>query len=125
RYLASSSDDTTILIWDLDRPLQPLKRRARLTKQELDDCWRTLFERDAAKADLAIWSFIGCPDDSLPFLHKKLRPAPMPDPGRVRDLLAELDSEDFKTRARADHELANFGELILTQIDRAIKETDK
>jgi hypothetical protein len=38
--------------------------------------------------------------------------------------LADLDSDDFKTRTRAHSELAKLGELILTQIDRALKETD-
>ncbi len=123
RCLASSSDDSTILIWDLNRPLQPRKRSTRLTEKELDECWGILFERDAAKADLAIWRMIECPDESLPYLRKKLRPAPIPDAGRVRRLLADLDSNDFKTRARADDELAKFGELILTQLERAIKQT--
>src|SRR5262249_38156678 len=96
---------------------------ARLTEQELDECWRTLFERDAAKGDVAIWKLIECPDDSLPYLQKKLRPAPVPDAGRVRNLFADLDSDNFKTRTRATDELARFGELILPQIDQAIKET--
>jgi WD40 repeat protein len=122
RCLASSSHDTTILIWDLNRPLRPLERSTRLTEQELDDCWRTLFERDAAKADLAIWRLIGCPDDSLPYIQKKLRPVPIPDASRVRSLIGDLNSNDFKTRTRAEKELAKFGDLIQTQIDQALKE---
>jgi len=122
--LASSSDDTTILIWDLNRPLNPRKRRTSLAEKELDDCWRILFERDAVKADLAIWSFIDCPDDSLPYLQRKLQPASIPDAARVRRLLADLDSGDFKTRTRADDELSKYGELILTQIDQAMKESN-
>jgi hypothetical protein len=124
RCLASSSDDATILIWDLNRPLQPLKRGARLTEAELDECWRSLFERDAAKADSAIWNLIDCPDDCLPYLQKKLQPAPVPDPDRVRKLFADLDGKDFKTRTQANDELARFGELILPEIAQALKETE-
>jgi hypothetical protein len=123
--LASSNDDTTILNWDLNRPLQPLKPSTRMTEKELDDCWRTLFERDAANADVAIWRLVGCPGDSLPYLKKKLRPSPIPDAGRVRTLLANLASDDYRTRISANNELAKYGDLILTQIDQALKKTDK
>ena len=84
-----------------------------------------MFERDAAKADRAIWRLIGCPENSLPYLKKKLRPAPVPDAARVRSLLAKLDSADFRTRISANEELAKLGELIRTQIDQALKDTDK
>lgn len=124
RCLASSSDDSTILIWDLNRPLQPLKRGKRLTEQELDECWRTLFQRDAGKAEVAIWELIDFTDESLPYLAKKLRPSQVPDAVRMRNLFADLGSNNFKTRTRANDELARFGELILTQIEQAIKETD-
>jgi hypothetical protein len=112
------------LIWDLNRPLHARKRSARLTEKQLN-CWKTLFERDAAKADLAIWSLVERPDDSLPFIRRKLRPSPIPDIGRVRRLFADLDSDNFKTRIQANGELAKLGELILPQIERALKETDK
>lgn len=124
RYLASSSDDTTILVWELARPLNPLKRQGHLTEKERDDCWQALFERDAVQADAAIWNLIDCPDDTLPYLEKKLRPAPIPDVARVHRLLTDLRSDDFKTRARADNELSKYGELILTQLNRALKEND-
>jgi WD40 repeat protein len=124
RCLASSSDDTTILIWGLNRPLQPLKRGKRRTEKELDDCWRALFEGDAKKADGAIWKLIDSPAESLAYLRKKIQPVPIPDADRVRRLLTDLESEDFKTRTRADEELAKYGGLIRTQIDRALKEAN-
>jgi ABC-type multidrug transport system ATPase subunit len=75
RQLASSSEDTTILIWDMNQPLQPGKFADRLGADKLKAHWRTLFELDAKKADTAIWSLVKASADSLPYLHKHFVPA--------------------------------------------------
>src|SRR5262249_34892283 len=112
RQLASGSTDTTILIWDVNRPLQPAKFKERLTATELAAHWQALAQPDAAKADTAIWSLAKAPQDSVPFLKKQLRPVARPDPKRVRQLLADLDSPQFKVRARAEAEIATLDEQI-------------
>jgi hypothetical protein len=57
-------------------------------------------------------------------LQKKLQPVAIPDAARVRRLLAELDSSDFRTRARATDELSRYEELILPQLERALKQSN-
>jgi WD40 repeat protein len=122
RQLASSSDDTTILIWDMRRPLQLSKFENRLSDEMLAAHWETLLKRDAVKADAAIWGLVFASKDSVPFLRKKLRPAPVPDAKRVQTLLAALDSDRFNTRAKAEADLEELGERILAELQVALKQ---
>jgi WD40 repeat protein len=124
KQLASSSEDTTILIWDLHRPLQPAKLKDRLTGDELAAHLKTLFQPDAAKADVAIWSLIHAAKDSVPFLKTQLRPAPRPDGKHVERLLKALESGDFRTRSKAESELENLGELVLSDLESALKQNN-
>src|SRR5262249_35102460 len=58
RQLASGSEDTTVLVWDMNRPLRPAKFKQRLSEEELKVLWETLFQSDAKNADVAIWSLV-------------------------------------------------------------------
>lgn len=122
RRLASGSDDSTILIWDLDRPLQPVRRSPRLSAAELDECWQALFQPGAVRGESAVWRLVYGAEDSVPFLRKKLPPAAVPEPGQVRKLLADLDSGDYRTRMKADAALAAHGELVLGQLEEAVRQ---
>lgn len=120
RQLASSSDDSTILIWDLHRPLPTAKKT--FSEQTLDECWASLAERDAVKAECALWKLITGDEASVAFLKKKLRPAAAPDGNRVHQLLKELDNSDFKTRTSAHEQLSDLGELITDALEAAVKQ---
>src|SRR5262249_55662231 len=122
--LASSSEDTTILIWDLMRPVQPAKFKNPLTPDELAANVKTLYQPDAVRADAAIWNLIHAAKDSVPFLAKHLRPAARPDPKLVEQALIDLDSNDFRTRAKANSDLEKFGELVLSDIEAALKQNN-
>ncbi len=124
KQLASSSEDTTILIWDLTRPLQPAKLKDRLATDELAANVKTLYQPDASKADAAIWSLIHAAPDSVPFLKKHLRPAPRPDAKIVERLLRDLDRGDFRVRSKAERDLESFGELALGDIESALKQNN-
>jgi WD40 repeat protein len=54
KHLASSSEDTTILVWDLNRPLRFTNLKDRLGADELAAHWQTLARPDAQEADRAI-----------------------------------------------------------------------
>jgi WD40 repeat protein len=124
RQLASSSDDTTVLIWDMDRPLQPVARRERLGAKELESLWTILRDGDGAAADAAIWSLVYAAQDSVPFLKSRLRAAPAPDAARVAGWIADLSSESFAVRSRAETQLAGCGELVLSALAAASKTPD-
>jgi WD40 repeat protein len=109
RRLASGSKDTTVLVWDLTAgsSIDPSKD---FTAEQLDGLWRDLAGDDAAKAYQSIWELASLPKRSLPFLNARLRPIPIPDVKRISQLLADLDSEDFKVRTKAHEELEKLGE---------------
>ena len=122
RQLVSSSEDTTLLVWDLNRPLQPVQLKDRANADELAIHWTTLFERDARRAETAMWRLVHAAKDSVPFLRAKLWPAKRPDPKHVQAMLLALGSEDFPERSHAMAELDRFGERILFDLEGAVKE---
>jgi WD40 repeat protein len=122
RQLASGSQDTTILVWDLNRPLRPTKLRDRLDGPELAKLWKTLSLTDASQAEIAIWSLVHAPADSVPFLKQYLQPVKRLSSDEVAKLLAELDSEAFATRTRAESSLERQGELVLKDLESALRQ---
>jgi hypothetical protein len=122
RWLATGSTDTTVLVWDLNRPLQPGTFKVRLGEPELAAHWKALLQPDAKKADTAIWALVRAPKDSLPYLKKHLRPAPRPEAATVRRLLGELDNDRFVVRAKAEAELERLGVLVLAELELALKQ---
>jgi WD40 repeat protein len=122
RQLASSSEDTTILIWDLNRPLRPTKLRDRLDGPELAKLWKTLSLTDASQAEVAIWSLVHAPADSVPFLKQYLQPVKHLSSDDVAKLLADLDSDAFAIRTQAESTLERYGELVLKNLEAALKQ---
>ncbi len=117
RYLASASADTTILIWDMFRPLQRVPRGTKPTAGELAAAWQALGERDAAKADVAICRLIDADKAAIPFLRARINP---PDGARVKHLLRDLDSDDFDVRDAASRALAALGEQVVRELEAAL-----
>src|SRR5262249_16134240 len=58
----------------------------------------------------AAWDLCACPEQSLPYLQEKLRPAQPADAKRIARLIADLDDQRFETRTKASDELAQLGE---------------
>jgi WD40 repeat protein len=117
KYLASGSEDTTVLVWDMRRPSGPVA----LTGAALAAHWDTLSRPDAEKAGLAIGSLTAAPRDAVAFLKERLPPAARPDAGRLKKLFTDLDSDDFKTRCAADEEIESFGERALGALENAVR----
>jgi hypothetical protein len=118
RRLASGSKDTTALVWDLTGGIGTAPPKE-LAAEQLNDLWRSLAAEDAAKAYRSIWRLANAPKQSLPFLQARLHPIPSPDAKRISQLLADLDSEDFKVRTKARVELAKLGETAATALREA------
>jgi WD40 repeat protein len=113
KRLASSSDDGTVLLWDVrGRGAGPA-----LAKREV--LW-TRLSGDAAVADQAIRDLLQTPTESVAFLKEQVRPAVGVEPGRVAKLVADLANERFTVRARATAELERLRDLAEPALAEAL-----
>ncbi len=106
--------DGTSLVWDVEPRTWPaVGVTRRLSRKDLEALWSDLAGNDVACAHRAIHTLAAAPPGpTVAFLAEHLRPAPQPDPAVVQRLLADLDRDDFKTRATAARQLAELGEKI-------------
>jgi RNA polymerase sigma factor (sigma-70 family) len=115
--IASGSEDTTVLLWDLAGrgPAEAL------TAKEAGGLWSDLASDDAALAFRAARRLARSPDQALPLLKEELTPARAADPKQVARLITDLDSEDFSTRDKALKELQSLGDACQDQLRQALK----
>src|SRR5437868_6155445 len=65
-----------------------------LTAEELEACWTDL-ARDATTAYRAIGRLRAAGAPAVALLRERLKPAPVADAQRIKQLIADLDSEQF------------------------------
>lgn len=107
--LAAGCEDGLIFIWGLGvRGLTPTSAGPEISEEALRDAWQRLAERDALRAQQALWILGADPDRSLAFIEKNLRIPSKPAPEVVRRWLRELDADEFEVRERAASELGQF-----------------
>ncbi|MHB1424185.1 MAG: sigma-70 family RNA polymerase sigma factor [Gemmataceae bacterium] len=120
--VASGAGDSTILLWDITGRRPDGRWRAQpLTPRELETCWTSLANEDAAKAYDAVWALVAAPEQAVPFLQKHLPPVPRPDAKIVSRLIAELDSDEFVVRQKATDELSKLGDAIAPALRDALQ----
>jgi RNA polymerase sigma factor (sigma-70 family) len=96
--LFSGGLDTTVLGWDVRPP-----RGA--AKGNLADAWEALGDSDGKAGFGAQGRFLAEPAGAVEWFKGRLTPAGLPDPSRVKALIADLDNDDFATRERATAKL--------------------
>jgi hypothetical protein len=119
RHLASGSEDSTILIWDMDLDSRRPSRK-HLSGKELQRLWAVLGEVNPMPAREAVRILAGAPADSVPFLGERLQPLRAVAANRVASLLAKLGSDDFTTRNKAKQELLGLGEAAEGALRKAL-----
>jgi hypothetical protein len=120
RLLASGSNDTTILLWDVTRLPRGSQKAAELGKKELEARWDALKDADAAAAYAIMRELVGSPRQALDLLKVRLKPATETDRQRVAGLVADLDSPTFRTRDEAARELLRLGPGAEPALRRAL-----
>jgi hypothetical protein len=79
---------------------------------------------DADKAYAAVGRLAAAPGQAVPFLRDRLRPARPPDAGqrkRIRELITDLDSDDFARREKASEVLEKLGEAAEPALRQALE----
>jgi hypothetical protein len=106
-----------------DLALGRVKPAKPLAGTERDALWNDLLGADRPKATAAIRAFLAAAPDQVKYIGSKLAVAE-PDKelgARVRNLVTELDSDEFDTRDRATDELVKIGAPAVDRL-RALAE---
>lgn len=107
RLLATAGYDSTVLVWDvLSLPgLAEENRGAPLSTKELDKVWADLDHAQGTTGFRAVCRLALAPNESVPYLKARLRPAAAREGDRIRQWISELDNAQFKVRDAANKEL--------------------
>jgi len=118
KRLVSGSADTTALIWDT--PATAPQANLEIDATRADALWADLASGDATKAYQAIVAFRAGAKTAVPFLKERVKAVPAPDPKKLEQLIADLDSNQFATRTKANDELEKMGKLAKGALDQAM-----
>ncbi len=122
RTLYSSDDDSTLLVWDMCEPdSSGLSSAAKWTASQGETLWNDLGSRDARQAFRAESSLIAVPQQAVALLRERLHPVARPEAQRIGRLLADLDSNDFAVRTKAETELEALGDLAESALRKALE----
>jgi hypothetical protein len=95
-------------------------RGARLDARALDALWADLAGKDAGKAFDALRRLSANPGQAAGLVQERLRPASPPEAKRVERLVADLQSDRFEVRRKAEAELEGLGELVGPQLRKVL-----
>jgi RNA polymerase sigma factor (sigma-70 family) len=122
RHLVSGSVDTTAVTWDLGTVTRVEQAAdAPLPAADLDALWAELARPDAAAAFAAARKLLTDRPSAAALIADRVRPVPAADAGKVRRLVADLDSPKFDTRRKATAELERLGELAVPYLKKAVE----
>ena len=111
--LLSGSLDTTVLAWNT----RPPRSDAPAT---LDSAWTDLVKRDASIAFKAQGRFLSAPSETIKVFAERIKPADDMSM-RIKQLIAELDSEKYSVRENASKTLGELGEQARPYLEESIK----
>jgi RNA polymerase sigma factor (sigma-70 family) len=119
RTLATSGGDTAILLWDVTSPPKDGAADPNpLGVDQLNGLWSEL-AGGPVKADEAIWTLARTPQQSGPFLQKRLQ-LPSVTAEQLAQLLADLDSNQFAVRQKAIQRLEELGDAAAGTLAKAL-----
>jgi WD40 repeat protein len=121
RMLASVSADTTALVWDVTgRAIEGKLPAIDLTPEQAESLWTDMAGEDAAKAYRAIWTLVAA-RQTLLLLQERLRPVDsITDDKQISQWVADLDSDEFTVREKAEEELRKAGDLAEPLLRRTL-----
>ncbi len=117
RRLLSGLTDSTLLVWDVG-PRDT--STSKLGAEGIAKAWTDLASTDAPLAFRARWALAASPTEAIPLLTKHLHRAQPADPQRLRLLLADLESDTFAVREKAQTALEKLGDLAEPALRQAL-----
>jgi WD40 repeat protein len=118
RLLAAASAEAPAYVWDVLGTTEQVRRP--LSGEQLRCSLSDLASADAASAFQAIRRLTAATEQTLPFIREHMKPVSAPDPKRVRQLVATLDSEDFKERRKGAAELEKMADVAASDLRRIL-----
>jgi WD40 repeat protein len=106
RTVACASKEAPVYLWDVSGDL------ADPAPDWGASVWDDLGSTSAARAFRAVRLLRAHPARAVPLLRARTRLPAAPDASRLKQLFADLDSADFRTREKAEAALAGYGEAI-------------
>ena len=131
--LAFSPDGTVLAaggygearVWDMTGILQNGHLpEINLTSQEMKLLWQTLGSDDASAAHRAAWRLAAGGRTAVKFLSERLRPAPTPDPDKIRVLRERFTDPDYDARDIAARRLVDMGIELRPDEREALRRPD-
>ena len=120
KTLATASDDTTALLWDVTKVNRPGLLPKALKAGDLESWWQAIGDHDSGKAFAAMVAFAAVREETVAWIKERVKPAPPLDMKHITQLMQQLDDDQFKVRERATTELLKIGELLLPVLDKAM-----
>ncbi len=94
------------------------------TAKELEQMWTDLAKgettEDAARAYKAVVALAAAPKEAVAYLKGQVKPIPKLDAERVKQSIADLDSQNFAARQRAETELEAWNEVAEPALKAAL-----
>jgi WD40 repeat protein len=118
--LASAMASGGALVWDLAPSGWRSRAGSPRGPAQLEKLWQALAGDDAPAAYRAVWTLGEAKDQTVPFLKSRLRPVTAPAPARLRELIADLDADDFEIRQAASRELSRYASLAQASLREAL-----
>jgi hypothetical protein len=121
KTLASASYDGIVYLWDLTKlPALPAPDQE-LTRERFRQLWDDLGSKEPANAYPALHELLTAAD-GVKLIAEQLRPAPAAPLAKIRELVADLDHNEFDRREAASRELARLGASIEDELRRVLRD---
>jgi hypothetical protein len=122
KAIASGSADTTILVWDAAAFLRQLPKPEPLDGPDraVEALWEDLAGEDAGKTFQSVLRLAGTPQQAVPFLGERLKPAAPVDPAKVKRWITDLESDKYALRQEATANLAKTGEQAVPPLQNVL-----
>jgi WD40 repeat protein len=120
RFLASGSDDTTVMLWDLSKVWQAASPKVLATGASL---WTRLIGQETGPAWEAMRELVARPEIAVALIQERLKPASAltVTEADIPALIKQLDADAFPERERAAQGLRQLGHKVVAHLQQALK----